>query len=499
MVKFNNFNSIVILFSILSYIFVYSCLITSWFPLLNTDTICFLPASVNFKFFDLFYNPLYHPDYELDAFFSYYPPLYPFITSLFLFENSLNSVFLAVNVFNLISGFLTIYISIVHITRNKHFNLIFSNVKLKFLFLYFFALLISFTLFPLSYSRPESLIRLLIVLVFFLNYTVEFRPFFLHIHSLVGFVGLFASPVGGIYLNFIIVFLYLQKGFSLKKVLLFLSLEFLWVIAFFLFYPVDPYIFFETIYYHSKVVFSNKSNSDFIRDLKLYHVFNYDYFLPVLAFISFFVVILRRFWNSGLKSYIFLFLFIVIYFGAKSLMLQYNVYVLMPLFIFYLSVEALNTNSLKNKFLFLSMLLLLSFSSLRNLSLFVLNYKINDSDRTRIVELISSMDDGESVLFTSSLWPFFRNFKNAKCLDLSTGINNQLIEQKPEFIFVQKTFSPSLSGGVLKGYELILDMETSETKLGMLKISNTYGGYQCRIYKKSKSHEKIYQKFICLP
>lgn len=409
------------------------------YPLLGSDSYCFLPTSIHLFNNEGLINKLYMPLGIEEM--KFYPPFFPYFQSLFIFNNTPNSIYLSLT----ITSVLTLIIV----------SLIFYRIlKDSTLYLYIPLLLLAVTSgLDISSGRPEILLNLLLSIAVLVNISsLRSQTVDLINGLLFTLIGI-TSPITSIYIFIIILIYYTYTNKKISNfITLFISSTFTFLIFLFLY----PYSFLELIHNmksQAKLLIVSRDDYYTISEFVKYHILNPTYSFYILLFLFAIIIVFKKFSRSVLLlSLTAVLLFIIYYFGFRNPATNYYVY---NLYILYISLIAFKINSYKSyKYLYVIVFLLCSVGFIRRVSsviyyhkevrtinktnaeiknLNITNYKENSSFwilyyyRDKVIDTTSSylitQQLFNSNIDTNKAYINNTNFKNFKVLNFTIANN----------------------------------------------------------------------------
>ncbi len=452
-------------------------LVYSWigYPLLTNDTHCFLPTAFELKYNQSLTNELYDAGFNNGKKFIFYPPGFPFIMSKLIWGDFAFSIFLAINIINMVSLFCIGFICYKSIQyKPKKWQIV------------LFIIVCASYLSP-SNSRPELLVHLLYYLFIVLKISN-----FQHKHQVTGIliaITLITSPINGFYLGLItLLCLLFGNAFNIKNLWQITIFSFFTIFAFVAIYPFPISELITTMQQHAKNCITQRTDACTISAMLKYHVFNPLGTGGIFIISSSLILIIRNL-ISHKNKYPLLILFAVLvfsmaYFGLKSVFLSYNIYSLSPFAlysIFLFSVKNQNTIISKlSKFLF--------FSGSASLFYTFVIFLISMINQPKSIQQVNNelayilKNENCTVAFSPSFWPLFKS-PSTKCdFFIYNGPQN-----KTDYILLQQYTTGQEKPPYVPGYNIIKnEFDPPVYLLKSIRIMKYKPLYQYALYKKAQ-------------
>ncbi len=460
------------------------------FPIFSDDTHCFAPTAYSIHFQEGLVNPFYSAGLSSDGKFIYYPPLFPYLISLSIFNTSTQSTYLVFAFINILTIFCLVLSIYIHLKE----KIITSNNLLNKLFLIFLIIAIAGFQSP-AYTRPEMGVRLFLSILL-LIYTLKVN-YFAILNGTIFSLILLMSPISG-FNTFCISFLMLLEQKRLKKNFFAFSLAGLVVLTIFsIVYPYHIEILVKGLITHSNnTIFNSMQNNDmelFVKE-NLFSINNsFGIFLAVL---SAYIEVQSFFYFKGsfirkVKVVVFVSLFCsVFYFAFKVFGSSYNLYALTPIFFFSTARFYFNTKIKKLKIISSTIIGLASISFLRYIVIFIASTINSDSITLKQTEFEINKYrqlNGHSVSISNGMWPFFVKDSITKNINILT--TNQLrgldTTNLGDYLIIQQYGSKNRIPPLRQGYEIIENYYfNTDLKLFGISVAKYPPLHQFCVYKK---------------
>ena len=412
------------------------------YPLFGGDSYSFLPTAIHLDRGEGLINQLYKPTGSEQMLF--YPPLFPYFQSLFLFTNNPNELFISLS----ITSILSLLFMMLALAK------LFSNIEPS-IFKYFLFFIVSIgitTGLDTSSGRPEILVNLLLSIGLYL-YVNNFKYNDYYYGVLLTLIGI-TSVVTGIYVFLILVMLYFYKEKKLTNYLKLLSTCLIVFIIFLFFYPYSFADLIKTMLSEAqKIVFSRDDVYSF-KEFVSYHLLYPSYTFYFIFFLLSIIFILSKIYKSIFTSVVFvLLLSLIYYFGFRNLATNYYVYC-----IYLVSAFIVLNVFLKSKFYIMLMLVfgLASIGFIRKSALFLYYY-----DEQAVVNTVNNSLENYNIVNyakNSSFWVFHY-------------YNNNEFDGKNNYYLYQQVFSSNID--IRKQDSVVVDFTNhSKFKFAGLTIAN---------------------------
>lgn len=379
------------------------------YPLLGGDSYCFGPTAIHLNRAQGMINDIYMPTGKAEMLF--YPPLFPYFQSLFLFTNSPNELFISYSITSILSLYFMMMVAW------KLLSGINSSV-IKYIALFVISVGIASGL-DISSGRPEILINLLISVGLYI-YVCNFKYDDYAYGILFTLIGI-TSVVTSVYIFFILLMIYAYHN---KKLSSYLKLVITSTLVFILFLIVYPYNFIELIQTMQaeaqKIVFARDDSYSF-KEFLNYHIIYPSYTFYFILFSISLILITRKaissFWQSSLLLSL---LFFIVYFGFRNLATNYYVY---NIYLIYVCISIAFFVKHKYNMLLLFVFALTSIGFVRKSTLFCYFYNSNAA----VVKVNKTLENYNIKNYSdnSSFW-IFKYYRNEQ---INTNANYNIYQQ----------------------------------------------------------------------
>jgi hypothetical protein len=464
------------------------------YPLFTDDAVCFLPASYFINHYDKLINPFYISNLNFDNNrLLFYPPLFPFVTSLIvkILPTNTNVIHIALTLLD----DLTIVIasaSIYFYVRKE--NLYSSWQTCLFIIVWLFAF---FGFQGVGGGRPEILSKLFLS-CFLLNNVLSKGNVRSLLNGIILGLNAITSPISTFYLMIIYACCILyKKDFKLVD-LIYSSVGLLLVfLGFVSLYPYKISELIANMTFHSRIVIFNRS-SDGVQSFISGHLLSVLPF-SILPFLIVLIYVLYRLVVE--KKYLVLCLVVALsitvsYFSFRAMAMSYNLYVLTPIILFVLFVVymrayeySLISNSRLAKFVPFFIIFTLAVNSIgiaRQIAVFSVaqrQYYSADLCRTNIINVIKHVGKGKKIAISASLWPLCLNVANkVVMLDAhkKTTLNPSI-----QYLIIQQNYTGKSRPVNYEHYRLIKNQfNLHKIQVMGATVARTCPGYQVAIYER---------------
>ena len=456
------------------------------YPLLGDDSIAFLPASINFQEGNGLVNNVYSITRLLnegkaeDAFVNY-PPVFPLVNGVLLFATE--NVHLNAAIIHII--LMLVFAFFVKRVNSQFIKLADSKVAL---FLLVFFASWNTQLNP-GEGRPEPLAQLFLMLLCYNTFFNQHKLGPAISGLLITIIG-FTHPVTGIYSLSLSVLFLLYNGNITRSAVIYVIGGISGLVIVWLSYPYSFQRLLEGIREHGKIVAGRSLHS--IPSFFYYHLTSPNvsfYFFAFLMGVAGLVAWTKEY-GRLIKLPIFflaamaMLTAIVLFFTFQTMEASYNLYVLFPVFGFFILYLL---KYIKQKVVYASAMLLLFTGSVgyaRRTLLFpahISSGMLYEDAR----EMISKID-AKKITVTASLYSLPPDIRKVTDNKNDTAAN---------YLIYQQNFSGLLSPPEVEGYELLDNKFIRQpVKVAGIKIASSPPGYQFALYRKvERSKLEIYE------
>jgi hypothetical protein len=395
------------------------------YPLFGGDSYSFLPTAIHIDRGDGLINTLYMPTGNEQMLF--YPPIFPYFQSLFLFTNKPNELFVSLAITSILSLFIMMMVLSKLLSKKSP-----SLIK----YILFFVISIGIaTGLDTSSGRPEILLNLWIsigLLVYIYDYKNQD-----YIYGVLLILIGFTSPITGIYICVILLMLFIYKK---KKLINYLKLICSVFVLFILFILIYPYSFIEliqTMAFVAQKIIVSRDDAYSIIDFIKYHFIYPSYTFYFILFLSSIIYLFKYLCQSISIVTLFIFLFgLIFYFGFRNLATNYYVYNIYLIYVF-IVVSALIKH--KNTSMILFIFVLTSIGFVRKTALYVYFY----DERAIVNNVNNSLKNFNIVNYSdnSSFWiyKYYTNNnieRNSKCYVYQQALSSSILLKEKDSVII---------------------------------------------------------------
>lgn len=458
------------------------------FPVLTSDTECFLPASFDLRLGNGLVNSLYNAGVTPDSRFLFYPPVFPFAVSLLLVYPSGIWLYGAITLLNVL-GIVFTSIAVVKFI-DKHNN---SRRNLYNIAFIVALLLAASTFFTPGNSRPELLGRLILAALL-LGYS-PLKPIYWFFAGVGVALGGLTAPALGIYLLVLAVVIVPKAAVNGRNLLMFSSGGILVAISMLVFYPYRVMEMVESMQLHSQNVIQARDNEFGLYYFLRYHLFSTSASFGFVTFMfSAFVLLWHVFASTKgrermVRIMSFLFLMVLVYmFGFRVMPMAYNIYVLAPLFLFACGWAFVKTSKNYLKVAVIVILLLNSVSFIRYSVVFAASAGSHEFSLIGVSRSLKKYTDrnGATIGVSNGLWPIV--YGNSKADIVITNKNNI---DGCDVVIIQQYGSGLYEPVAVEGFTIVENhFQPDPITLTGIKVGSYLPFYQYAVYERNQPRVK---------
>ncbi len=408
------------------------------YPLLGGDSYSFLPTAIHIHRGDGLINVLYAPTGDTKMLF--YPPLFPYFQSLFLFTDLPNELFISLSITSICTLFVMMLV----------FYKMLKPVKNEIYAISIFLLLMLgiSTGLDTSSGRPEILVNLLLSIAL-LTYISAIKYDNYIYGVLLVLIGI-TSPVTSIYC---IVMLVLYYSYKKKNFISYVKVAISSSMVFLLFLAVYPYSFIDllhTMASEAQKLIVSREEIYSVKEFVKYHLIAPNYTFYFMFFVASVVIVFKNIYKSIQQLGIFFMLVaLVIYFGFRTFPTNYYVY---NIYLICFTIVAHEMLKKPIKLMLVAMLLLASVGFVRKTFLYF--YFVDDAATITAVHTKIKDFNIDNYRSNSSFWVYYYYQNNTRKSIYTHSIFQQAFSseikiENPDVLLIDFTRNDKLNIGPL--------------------------------------------------